>query len=386
MFFEAVSQRNPALFEAAASLHQSGKIGPDTWVVDRDAVVRNAEILAERCSDYDITAWFITKQLGRCPDLIEAISQHLPLATAVDYREALAVKRAGGKLANIGHLVQIPRRLLPKLIDANYVTVFDRANLRAVAKAALASGNEVPVLLKLTGPEVYPGQEGGFELDDVPRLVAEIAEEDGIRLAGVTGFPCVLFDADVGRPKLTEIARRVTRAADILRKQGIDPVVSMPSHSSWSTIPLIAEAGGNVIEPGHALTGTTPEHAHNLALPEIPAMVYVSEIVQCEPVPAVAGGGFYPRGHAKHVLIRDGKSRELKTELEPSTPGHIDYYRRIARPDGQEISLGATALMAFRTQLFTTRSHLAVVSSVGGRARLDGVYDSYGHVISGDQL
>ena len=44
------------------------------------------------------------------------------------------------------------------------------------------------------------------------------------------------------------------------------------------TIPEIRKLGGHQGEPGHALTGTTPLHAV-LDLPEIPALVYVSEIL-----------------------------------------------------------------------------------------------------------
>lgn len=383
MFMEMIEQRNPALLAAATTLHRQGAIGPDTWVIDRDAVVANARALAAQCQRYGIAAWFITKQIGRCPALISAVAQYLPVATAVDVREAVTVKNCGVRLGNVGHLVQIPRRQLPQLIDADHVTVYDQANLAAVAAAASKQQVTAAVLLKIAGgSETYPAQQGGFLVEQVPQVLRKLRNLSSVKVAGVTGFPCVLFDAARGEPQLTSVATQVLRAADLLRQEGIDPVVSLPSHSSCSTIPLVAAAGGTVVEPGHALTGTTPEHAVCADLAEKPAMVYVSEVLQTEPETVIAGGGFYARGHARSVRIRDEAAAELCGELAPLPGGYIDYYRSVWLPPGRTVALGATALLAFRSQLFATRSLVAVVAGVGARPELVGLYDGAGAKVS----
>ena len=57
----------------------------------------------------------------------------------------------------------------------------------------------------------------------------------------------------------------------------------------------LADAGATQVEPGHGLTGTTPLHALE-DLPEIPAVVYVTEISHFIDGEAYCfGGGLYYR-------------------------------------------------------------------------------------------
>lgn len=385
MFLSMTERRNPALIEAARELHATGAIEPDTYVVDRDTVVANAAGLAAAALRHGVEPWFVTKQLGRTPALTAAVAAHIPRATAIDVREARAVVRGGALLGNVGHLVQVPRRALPEVLgaDPDHVTVYDVANLRAVADAAARLGRRQPVLLRIAGDAAttYPGQEGGIEPADVAQVLELADGLEHVRVAGVTGFPCLLFDsaAEVVRP--TPTAERVLAAARALREAGIDPVVNLPSHSSCSTIPLVAELGGTHVEPGHALTGTTPEHAVREDLPERPAIVYVSEVAQESPTAAIFGGGFYPRGHARHVLLGADARRATLVD----TPAeNIDYYRRLRLPaDAAAARLGEVAVMAFRTQIFVTRSRVAVVDGVhAGRPTVVGVFDATGRPVT----
>lgn len=383
MFLTQTQHRNPALIEAAQELHAHGRIEPDTYVLDLDVVSANARALADTAARHQVRPWFVTKQLGRVGLLTAAVAQAIPAATAIDVREARAVTAAGARLGNVGHLVQVPRRALPAILAADpaHVTVFDRANLRAVSAAAADLGRTQPVLLRIAGDPAttYPGQEGGIEPEDVPAVLDLAAALPHVRVAGVTGFPCLLFNPVTGKVQPTNTTDRVLRGADHLRSAGIDPLIDLPSHSSCSTIPMVARLGGTHVEPGHALTGTTPEHAARDDLPELPGMVYVSEIAQTLPGPAIFGGGFYPRGHARDVLVgAEGDSR-LAT-LVDSPAENIDYYRRLRLPDGTApAELGEVAVMAFRTQIFVTRSHVAVVAGVqAGEPDLLGLFDSGG--------
>ncbi|MDA0563895.1 alanine racemase [Streptomonospora sp. S1-112] len=384
MFLQMTERRNPALIEAAVALHRSGAIEPDTYVVDRDTVEHNAAALAAAGAEHGVGLWFVAKQYGRNPLVTATVARHLPLAAAIDHREAEAVAAAGARLGNAGHLVQVPRRLLPRVLahEPAYVTVFDVENLAAVAETAAALGRRQRVLLRVRGaPETtFPGQDGGFEADGLAEAVERAARLGGVEVAGATGFPCISFDPEAGRPRPTGTLERVRAAAERLRDLGVaDPVLSLPSHTSVSTIPRIAALGGAFGEPGHALTGTTPEHAEDPHLAERPAIVYVSEVAQLGSAPSVFGGGFYSRGHEREALIAtSGGPRRAALRSAPAAS--IDYYRRFDwLEEGAGARVGDTAVMAFRTQVFVTRSRVAVVSGVAaGRPVLDGVFDALG--------
>ncbi|MGC5617412.1 alanine racemase [Georgenia sp. Z1491] len=391
MFLDALLRRNPLLVDAAAQLHADGRVEADTYVVDADAVEANAAALASVAAEHGVTAWFVVKQLGRNPALAARIARHLPRAAAIDLREARVLRSAGVELGNVGHLVQIPVRALDEALAwrPSHVTVYDRANLAAVAAAAERAGIVQDVLLRIAGDpaSTYPAQEGGIDLADVAVLLEESDRMAAVRAVGVTGFPCVLLAPDTGEPRLTPTGELVEAAAGVLRDRGIDPVVSMPSLSSCSTIPVLAAHGATHVEPGHALTGTTPEHARRDDLPEVPAMVYISELARTEPDAAVLGGGFYARGHAEHALI-DPRGAAVRGRLIGTPPENIDYYRRLGLEAGdrERVRLGDTAVMAFRTQIFATRSRVAVVSgAASGTPVIDGIYDSLGTRIEAGQ-
>ena len=60
MFLEATVQRNPGLIEAALHLHRQGRITPNTYVIDVDAVEANAAALPDgpgRSVHDDQTVW-----------------------------------------------------------------------------------------------------------------------------------------------------------------------------------------------------------------------------------------------------------------------------------------------------------------------------------------
>ncbi|WP_426500579.1 alanine racemase [Streptomyces sp. D54] len=387
MFLDTVLTRNPELVDAAAALHGSGAIPPDTYVIDLDAVEANAALLAAEGERLGIGLWFVVKQFGRNPELIRAVARHIPRSAAIDVTEARALHAAGARPGNIGHLVQIPRRALPGLLARRpeNVTVFDLANARAVSDAARELGFVQDVLIRLEGAEgaVYPGQEGGVPLERLDDF-AEAAEAlAGIRIAGVTAFPCVLCDPETGLPAATATFDLALKGRELLAARGHgDLRLSAPSATSMASLPLLAERGATHGEPGHALTGTTPLHALDPAQPEKPAYVYVSEVAHTldDGRPALYGGGFYARSHIRTALLpRTG----TRLGVQDAPAENIDYYRLLdAAPSGADIRLGDTALLVFRTQIFVTRSTVAVVSGLAsGRPRLNGLYDARGRAL-----
>ncbi|MDO9381056.1 MAG: alanine racemase [Nocardioidaceae bacterium] len=382
-------RRNPALVDAALDLHAAGEIEADTYVVDLDTVDANARALAETAAASDVGLWFVAKQYGRNPLVTAAVAAHVPAAAAIDVREVDGLVTAGARVGNVGHITQVPVRRLPGVLrhEPDFVTVFDRGNLEAVAAASEDVGRVQRVLLKIASDPagVYPGQEGGFEVADVRGVLEHADALPGVDVVGVTGFPCLLLDPTIGRPVGTATLDRVLAAAEVLRDAGITPEISLPSHSSVSTIPVVAGLGGTWAEPGHALTGTTPEHVLRDDLREVPALVYVSEVAQLGGSTSVFGGGFYPRGRAESVLVAcaDGRRRG---RLLDAPAENIDYYRRFTwTGDGPAARVGDPAVMAFRTQVFVTRSRVAVVSGVSsGRPVVRGLFDSQGRRLDGE--
>lgn len=388
MFLDTVLARNPELAEAAARLHREGAIPPDTYVVDRDTVEANAELLAERAGQLGLTLWFVVKQFGRNPELIEAVARHLPAFAAIDAPEARALRAAGARAGNLGHLVQIPRRALPEMLAwrPEAVTVFDTANARAVSEEARRQGFVQDVLVRIAGaPDaVYPGQEGGVPLEELGAFASAAEALPGVRIAGVTGFPCLLCDPVSGEPRPTATFTLLREARALLAARGHGGLkLSAPSATSASTLPLLAELGATHGEPGHALTGTTPLHAVDPHQPERPGYVYVTEVAHtlADGRPALHGGGFYPRARIEDALLhRTG----VRLHVQEMPAENIDYYRLLSAPGpGEaEVRAGDTAVLAFRTQMFVTRSNVAVISGLSsGAGKLTGLHDALGRAL-----
>ncbi|MGP3774517.1 alanine racemase [Streptomyces sp. SDT5-1] len=387
MFLDSLLTRNPELADAAADLHRRGEIPPDTYVMDLDAIEANAALLAAEADRLGLSLWFVVKQLGRNPELIRAIARHIPRYAAIDPPEARTLHAAGAAAGNLGHLVQIPRRALPEMLSwrPETVTVYDLDNARAVSEAARELGFVQDVLIRLEGApgSVYPGQEGGVPLTGIDGFAAEVEQLPGVRIAGVTAFPCVLCDPATGAPAPTPNFELALKARQALAARGHTSLkLSAPSATSLATLPLLAELGATHGEPGHALTGTTPLHAHDLTQPEKPAYVYVTEVAHtlADGRPAVYGGGFYPRSGIRTALLpRTGE--RLRVRSAPAE--NIDYYRLLDAPAPDAgVQVGDTALLAFRTQIFVTRSTVAVVEGLAsGAPRLRGLYDAQGRAL-----
>ena len=154
--------------------------------------------------------------------------------------------------------------------------------------------------------------------------------------------------------------------------------INTPSATCCSSINLIAENGGTHGEPGHGLLGTTPLHAAKDE-PERPAIVYVSEISHnFEGNGYCFGGGYYRRSHVENALVGSSisKSDILKVKTPPSES--IDYYFEL----NNTCDIGDTVVMSFRSQIFVTRSKVAIVEGISsGNPKIVGIYDIQGSLI-----
>lgn len=382
MFLDETLKQNRKLIDASIELHQQGLISPNTYVVDLDTVRNNAEVLAREAKKQNIELYFMTKQIGRNELLSKAIVEAgIEKAVAVDPWEAMTLHRQGIKIGHVGHLVQIPKHMIPTILDIEpeFVTVFSYDNARNLSDVAIQLGRKQNIFLRIAEPGdfIYDGQKGGFTLEQLRNDLAKLMALPGIEIAGLTSFPCVLIDDN--QAKATPNVASMQKAKAILEEKGYHNLeMNMPSATSTASMQLLHDNGATQGEPGHALTGTTPLHALG-DHPEKPAMVYVSEVAHLyENKAYVFGGGFYPRSRMQGALVASDKSNMRRVSIIESDPTNIDYYGAL---DTEDVSIGDTVIYAFRTQIFVTNAQLAVVSNLDTTPKLLGIYDSTGNLI-----
>lgn len=356
---------------------------------DLDAVATNAGHFAAAAARLRLKTFVMTKQVGRNPDLCQAlISGGLDAGVGVDMECARAVVRAGMRLGHVGHLVQVPRadsdaaaRLLP-----DYWTVFNRAKAQEAAAASAGLGREQAVLARVhaEGDEFYPGHEGGFDAADVGRVADEVDALDGARFAGITTFPALLFDPQRRELRRTENLRTLERAAGALRSGGRGNIeINGPGTTSTAALTALADAGVTQVEPGHAMTGTTPLHAVQ-DLVELPAACYVTEVSHLYGGRGFCfGGGMYvdpvfPPYQVRAVVGRDPDSaRPVDATLPP--PSAIDYYGQLDLTDRPTLAVGDSVVFGFRMQAFVTRAYTAGVRGLdAGTPTVAGIWSADG--------
>ncbi|MGL5041517.1 MAG: YhfX family PLP-dependent enzyme [Culicoidibacterales bacterium] len=384
MFLTMTEKRNEALLKYATTLHQTGLILPDTYVIDVDGVVKNAEKLSKEAQKAGIDLFYMTKQIGRNPYLAQKISAAgIKQAVVVDYKEALVLMEQGLPIANIGHLVQIPSQLLAKIIayGVSYITAYSVEMLVEINEVAQKLGVIQKVLLRVIneGDRIYEGQYGGFKFEKLEAELPKIILLTAVEVSGVTSFPCFLYDEQTQDFRATKNTETLHLAKELLNKNGFTITeINMPSATCVRSIPFIREIGGTQGEPGHALTGTTPMHAKE-ELAERPALIYVSEVSHTfEGKTYCYGGGYYRRGNLTNAKIINKTGEISYTTVNPLDNESIDYYLELENL----FAKGSTVLMAFRTQIFVTRSNVALVEGLSTNSpRLVGTYDSVGKKI-----
>lgn len=385
MFLDITKKRNPNLIKAAFHLHQKGLIQPDTYIIDLDNIVDNARKIKEEADKYGVELYFMTKQFGRNPIVChELMKLGYKGAVTVDFKEAITLKENNISLGHVGHLVQIPTHSMEDIIEAKpeVITVYSVEKAVEVSKVAQKLGLVQNIMLRVLDDEdtLYPAQYGGFYLKDLIEKAKEIKKLPNINIYGITSFPCFLYDEKQGDIKATNNVQTLKKAQKLLEnhlKIKIEQL-NMPSATCVSNMKNIAANGGTHGEPGHGLTGTTPYHAEHEGA-EIPCLVYVSEISHnLKEESFCYGGGNYRRSHMSKALV--GKSIEDSIKVKTSVPPleSIDYYITLK----SNANVGDTVVMSYRTQIFVTRSSVAVVKGIKeGKPKLLGIYDSQGRKI-----
>jgi predicted amino acid racemase len=391
MFLDLIRRRNPALIEQSIALHQAGAIPANSYVVDLDAVESNARTIAGVAAKFDFKVYAMTKQMGRNGSFCRAVAKGgIEKAVAVDMECARAVHRAGLGVGHIGHLVQIARHEADTAASTrpDHWTAFNLEKAAEAGAASLKLGRTQPILARIVAPgdTFYRGHEGGFPAEEVVAIADSIDRLPGARFVGVTSFPTQLFDHAAGKVVPTPNLTTLARAAEALAKAGRGKVeINAPGTTSSEILPMLAAAGATQIEPGHGLTGTTPLHAVT-DLPEMPAVVYVSEVSHLINGEAFCfGGGLYidpvfPDYQVKAIVSREPTaSAGALANVEIPAPAAIDYYGMLDAAGAVKPRVGDSVVFGFRPQAFVTRAYLVGITGLSkGAPNVETIYDAFG--------
>jgi predicted amino acid racemase len=407
VFLERTRRRNPELIRAAVRLHQAGEIPANTFLFDADAFEANGAALRNAADDAGLRLYFMTKQHGRNPELFRrVVREGARELVAVAMEDARVLHRHGLALGHVGNLVQTPRAELDKVVGTyrpEVVSVFSTAKAEQVDAAAARSGRIQPILLRVHGSDdvLFPGMEGGFRLDELRREVDALRRLEHIRIAGVTSFPVLRYDAAGGSPSATPNLASLATAREILERAGVAvEQVNAPGNTASCTMRFLADAGATHVEPGSALTASTTFHLYDDDLPEQPAMIYVTEVAATWAEKTyVYGGGFFiddppvplREGFQRVALAGADEDEILEHELSWEGIGArgggsfaaIDYHG-ILDAGARPARIGDTVVFGFRAQLFMTRAYVGVVEGLSrGAGRLVGVWDWASHRVGG---
>lgn len=382
MFLEKLNQTNPQLIDTVVSLHQNGQILPDTFVVDVDQFIANVKQIYEAACKQNIKLYYMLKQIGRNPYLAKELEKiGYQGAVVVDFKEAEVMMKNHLHLAHVGHLVQIPTGYIEKIIayGCDYITVYSFEKLMQIEQACAKLNQKQKVCIRVIGNNdlIYSGQTAGFYLHQLEELVNQAKQFTHIEIAGVDSFPCFLYDEKTDDIQPQENLKTVLSAKQILENLGCHITnVNAPSATCCHTIekmhayPEITSA-----EPGHGLSGTTPYHAHHQTN-EIPCVLYLSEVSHnLDEKAYIYGGGYYRRGHIQSCLVGNTYASMTLDKVVLPNMDSIDYHFGLEHAH----SVGDTAIMAFRFQVFVTRSDVCLLKGVHtGHPEIVGLYDSFG--------
>src|SRR6266851_1321434 len=165
MYLQRLIERNPQLLEIAVKLHQSGRIPPNTWLIDLDTIVDNARVLAAEAHRLGLTTYLMSKQYARNPYVSAlALANGLHKIVAVDVACSLMARRYGLPVGHMGHLNQIPRHIVPAMVAMRpeVITVYNVEHARWIDAAAAELGIVQDLLIRVSAPGdiFFDGQEG----------------------------------------------------------------------------------------------------------------------------------------------------------------------------------------------------------------------------------
>ncbi len=379
MFLDKTITENKKLVDYTLEMHQLKYIAPDSYVIDVDQVIENGKNMVEVANNNGVKLYFMLKQIGRNPYIAKRLMEiGFDGVVVVDFKEALVMIEHGIKIGNVGHLVQTPKIYMEKILKAkpSVYTIFSYEIAEYINNICAANDLVQDVILKvidLDNDQIYEGQFGGFQLSELDFFVKKLMTLKNINIVGITSFPCILVkDNELA---YTANVNTIKGAKLILEHNGIVVEhINLPSATTCDSIPMIKNIGGTHGEPGHGLTGTTPEF-NRVNNGEKIAMLYLSEISHTLNGNSFCyGGGHYRRSMMENCFVYN-QNKLIKTKVEKPSDQAIDYYFQIKGI----FDYGDSVLMNFRTQIFVTRSDVYLVEGLKvDKPKIIGVYSPLG--------
>ncbi|MFM1541471.1 alanine racemase [Helcococcus ovis] len=379
MFLDKVKSRNKRLIDIAVKMHQKGEIMPDSYIIDIDTLLSNAKKMLEVAKQNNVRLLFMLKQLGRNPYIAKKlVDLGYEGAVVVDYNEAKIMMRNNIPIGNIGNLVQIPQKMIGEIIDygVDVITVFSIEKLTLINEIAKTKNKVQKIIIKVYSDDdiFYSGQESGIYIDDLQQFLSETDKLSNIKIVGVTSFPAFLYEKKSKSIEKQNNYFTIMKAKNILEKSGIEVNhVNLPSATCIKNIKENFDMENLVGEPGHGLSGTTPAHVYE-DLDEIPCVVYLTEISHNFKKNAFAyGGGYYRRSNVYNALVGNYECLSQDKIIKMDNDS-IDYYFQL----DNNHNVGDSVVMAFRFQIFVTRSKVVLIENIENNYKIVGVYDSLG--------
>jgi predicted amino acid racemase len=391
VFLDSIERKNPGLIQACIRLHQENRIPANSYVLDLDAIRRNAALMMAEARRLGLKVFAMTKQVGRNPALLQVLRQEgVDGCVCVDMGDARAVHAAGMTIGHLGHLVQVPKAEVAAAVAMKplYWTVYSLEKAREIS-LALPEGQTQEILLRVyaEGDTFYPGHEGGFPAEEAERVIEELQRMPGLRFAGLTTFPTQLYRQDTGAVEHTHNYQTLLSLARRLeQKLGRKLEINAPGTTSSFLFEEMAVSGVTQVEPGHGLTGTCPQHALG-GLAEKPAMAYVSEVSHLHQGKAYCfGGGMYIDPvfppYQVQAFVGNGSAPWRRIACDIPKPESIDYYGVLQTTQGDAPCTGDTVVFGFRAQAFVTRAYVVPVAGIeGGSPEALGVFTSEGREV-----
>ena len=338
MFLKRLLKENLDFVKVAEKLHKDLEILPDTYCIDMDMLEINAKNILKEANKYGITLYYMLKQIGRNPLIAKKLENiGYKGAVCVDFKEAEIMMENNLHLGNVGHLVQIPQKMIKRIIEygTDVFTVYSIDMIQKISDVALNLGKVQDIIIRVIefDSNIYVGQESGLSVEEIKQIIPKIKSLKGIRLIGLTSFPCFLYSNEEKKIKVTNNLKSLLNAKEILLK---------------GTTPLNSEGGI-----------------------EIPSYLYISEISHIFGEKSYFyGGGYYPRSNMKYGYING----EV-VEVDDFNSENIDYYLSLKG----KYDIFKSIILAFRTQVFVTRSDIVLIEGIhNGNIKILGRFDSHG--------
>lgn len=390
-------ERNPNLIRAAIDLHQAGTIPPATYVLDLDTIADNASAMAAAATRLGLRVWVMTKQDGHNPFLANvALARGLDGLVAVEAIEANILNRFGLPIRHVGHLVNIPRHQVARMVAMrpDAITVYSREAAKAVSDAAHELGVEQALYVRVNrrGDEAFAGMVGGWEWSTCVEGIAQLLDLPDVIVAGLTTHPVISYrNKDAYSAAPTDAFFTMVRAKERLERElGLQDLrMNCAANCNTVTFETLARYGATDVEPGSAMTGSTQFHLYQ-DLPERPAQVYVSEVMHhWDAEVYTLGGGltwlFQPDEWKPRCVVgatfEEARDRVMTLRLK----GVVDYFGA-GSIGGTQPRIGDTVVYPLvLPQIFMNRAYVAAVSGISrGAPRLEGLFDSAANQLDAD--